>query len=189
MRIDKVHEELDWFFSDRAGAAGELGAPSTYGAMEAQALAGPGTGSNAFNQAGRQHDRLIALIPSASRWRAIAEVLHRLPHHEQLLLEHAHGDRLEQRAHRERFRDLLGDVAPVVVALHGLPHVRELVAGAKKDPNRRARVVELRLEVERAVAKAHFAFWQLACERLQNIRSMKDRDEAARRAMFGRFAA
>lgn len=165
MKRESVIVELDWFFSERIGAAGELGAPSTYQAMEAQSLAGAGSGSNAIGSASAAHDRMIRALPAAARMRALADVLHRMPLEQQLVLEHAHADSAAAVAARRDFQELLGDVAPVVIALHGREAVREMVDNARRDVERRARVVELRLVVERAVAEARTAFWALACER------------------------
>lgn len=175
MKQESVHGELDWYFSERMGMAGELSPPSIHAAQEAQSLSGAGSGMNAIGSASAAHDRMIRAMPHAARARAIGDVLQRLPLEQQLLLAHAHRDAIDARNARREFAELLGDVAPVVVGRHGRAHVRELIAVAKKDPARRMRIVELRLEVEREVSKAHFAFWQLACERVQELVARKRR--------------
>ena len=119
-----VEQELRWFFSEGAGPAGELGMKSSFEAFEGQCLAGSGT--NAIGSASAAHDRAIRALPAASRWRAIADVLHRLSLDEQRILRAAHEDTLQARVLRTHLAEHLGDATPVAVALvgAGLVHVQ-----------------------------------------------------------------
>jgi len=142
-----VEQELRWFFSEAIGAAGELGMKSSFEAFEGQCLAGAGNGSNAIGSASAAHDRAIRALPAASRWRAIADVLHRLSHDEQRILRAAHEDARDE-------------TDPVAVALVGAGLVHDLVAGARRSEAKRARLAGLRAEAEHALARSRFAFWR-----------------------------
>lgn len=162
MKSDTTTSDLEFFFK---WANGEHGPKSGFEAFTNQCMTGAGGGQNATGTASAAHDRLIKLIPSVTKWRAIGDVLHRLPLEQQRLLHAAHTPLPAGLA--DALRPQLGDSAAIVVALYGAGPIVDLANQAKKSVERRAHLVELRVEADRALQLARFAYWQLAADRAE----------------------
>lgn len=170
---NEIETSLRWFFSDTLGPAGELGCRSSFEGFENQCMSGAGGGMNAIGGASAAHDRAIAAMPAAGRYRAIADVLHRLSPFEQLLLKSAFSP-------SRRRLPVLEESTPIVVAYAGEGRVQAMLPGATKDPNRRTQLVALRVEAERALTRARASFWMLAGARAEAITARRRTTREAR---------
>ena len=162
MRRDTTADDLDFFFK---WADGEHGPHSGFEAFVSMCQTGAVGGQNATGSASAAHERLIKMIPSVTKWRLICDVLHRLPLEQQRLLHAAHTP-LPPGLSAE-LRPQLGDSSAIVVALYGAGPVVGLALEAKKSVEKRAHLVELRVEADRALQLARFAYWQLAADRAE----------------------
>ena len=162
MKIDTSDSDLDFYFR---WADGEHGPKSGHGPMVNRIQVGSVGGNDATGAASAAHDRAIEQIPSVAKWRAIKEIVDRLPHEQQGMLEAAYTPLAAGLA--AELRPQLGDSSAIVVALYGAGPVVALALEAKRSVEKRAHLVELRVEADRALQLARFAYWQLAADRAE----------------------
>lgn len=184
MRRDTTESDLEFFFR---WADGEHGPHSGFKAFVSMCQLGAVGGQNAIGSASAAHDQLIKQIPSVTKWRALGDVLHRLPLEQQRLLRASHT--LLPPALEDMLRPQLGDSSAIVCALYGAGPIVELVGEAKKSVEKRARLVELRVEADRALDAARFAFLRLTADRSECLVALDRRRRRITDALAARLAA
>jgi len=174
--MERQQVDLAWYLSEEIGPDSELGLKSGHEAFEAQCLCGAGSGSDPMGTASAAHDRAIASLPAAARFRAIASIFRRLaPEHQEVLVAlHAPLRPWLRASLTPRFRELAG----VVLVLAGRERALAL-ATHRLDENQRTRVAELLEQADQARAAAWQAFnvavdahrAELAAQRAQRQRA------------------